>query len=261
MIIKPTCPFCNFSRELGSEKIPSGVSYVTCPRCNQRFEYKDPGPEFSFGHWKKDSEKEGPAIATPWERRDELGILRAVSQTFKSVLFSPVNFFKGMPQGEGIGEPFAFGLLTGSLGTMFGLFWQFLLVPDRVLSLSSTLSDRFEMNLLFLVILVVSPVFIILNMFITGGLIHLCLLIVRGGRSGFEGTFRVIAFSQATQILSLVPFIGSLTSLIWRFIIIVIGLRETHRISYLRVFAAFLFPVGLLLLLSAGLLLSLLMYV
>ena len=77
---------------------------------------------------------------------------------------------------------------------------------------------------------------------------HLCflslfLLVVRGGQNGFEATFRVVSYSQATQALGLIPFIGGWIGGIWQLIVQIIGLREIHEISYFRVVIAFLIPV------------------
>ena len=71
---------------------------------------------------------------------------------------------------------------------------------------------------------------------------------VRGGRKGFEATFRVVAYSQATRVWSIIPFIGSPIGWVWRTVVQIIGLKEVHQISYVRIIVAFLIPLALLLL-------------
>jgi hypothetical protein len=71
---------------------------------------------------------------------------------------------------------------------------------------------------------------------------------VRGGRKGFEVTFRVVAYSQATRVWSIIPFIGSPIGWVWRTVVQIIGLKEVHQISYVRITVAFLIPLALLLL-------------
>jgi hypothetical protein len=83
-------------------------------------------------------------------------------------------------------------------------------------------------------------------MFVTSGILHLCLLIVQAGNHGFEGTFRVVALSQATQILGVVPFIGGIVGAIWFIVVQIIGLREIHETSYLRVIIALILPLVLI---------------
>ncbi len=115
-------------------------------------------------------------------------------------------------------------------------------------------------GLIFLVMVVAIPVCVTLSMFIYSAILHLLLMIVRGGKNRFEATFRVVAYSQAAQAWDLIPVVGSWIGGIWQLIVQVIGLREMHNISYLRVFMAFLLPVGILFLLTMMALVPLLIY-
>jgi hypothetical protein len=76
--------------------------------------------------------------------------------------------------------------------------------------------------------------------------------LVRGGKNRFEATFRVVAFSQATAVWSILPFIGSPIGWVWKTIVLTIGLKEAHEISYLRIVVAFLIPLALLLFIVTG---------
>jgi hypothetical protein len=59
----------------------------------------------------------------------------------------------------------------------------------------------------------------------------------------------VVSYSQATQLLGLFPFIGGLIGFLWMIIVQIIGLKEIHETSYLKVIIAFLIPPALILLL------------
>ena len=77
-----------------------------------------------------------------------------------------------------------------------------------------------------------------------------------GGKNGFEATFRVISYSQAIQVVGVIPFIGGLLGGLWVLVVQVIGIREIHETSYLRVIVAFLIPLALIfLIVMAGVLL------
>ncbi|MCF8104880.1 MAG: zinc-ribbon domain-containing protein [Desulfohalobiaceae bacterium] len=43
--MKIQCPKCGFSREVDAEKIPGRASLATCPKCGQKFYFRDPEPE------------------------------------------------------------------------------------------------------------------------------------------------------------------------------------------------------------------------
>ena len=50
----------------------------------------------------------------------------------------------------------------------------------------------------------------------------------------------------------MIPFIGSLIGWIWRSIVQIIGLKEAHETTYLRIIIAFSIPLVLVLLIIAG---------
>jgi len=247
MTVEITCPNCNFSKIIPKEKIPAGVRWANCPRCKNRFEFAAQYPAFGSEREQKgtEPEREIRRQTPPWENRSELGIWQGLYQTFKAVLFSPENLFKSMIVTGGIKEPLAYGLLFGSMGTMFGFFWQFLLIGGSLRSIDQGLTGQLPMGFIFLIIMLISPIFVILTIFFTSGIMHLMLLIV-GVKKEFEATFRVISYSQATQILGVIPFIGGMIGGFWLFIVQFIGLRAIHEISYLKMVMAFLIPVVVL---------------
>jgi len=226
MNIEITCPKCNFSKTVQGDKIPDGVRWVICPGCRHRFEFDPVKPDVKRGE------------GSPWERRVELGLRQGIYQTFMSALFSPGRFFREMTSGKGIREPMAFGLLLGSLGYMIGFFWEFLLISGSIMPYSSSFLSQVPVNWLFLIVMILSPLLVILNMFVTGAIIHVLMLAFNGGKGGFEGTFRVIAFGQTTKALSFIPFIGEVIGWFWNSVLVVIGLKEIHNTSYFRAIAA-----------------------
>jgi len=251
MTLEVTCPKCNFTKKVPEEKIPFGVRWANCPRCKEIFEFAPPNLDSPFldKQVKTDTDNQKKNRLSPWEERSNLGFWQGIYQTFKAVLFSPEKLFKSMIFNKGIKEPLAYGLLFGSMGTMFGFFWQFLIIGGSIRSIDQGLVGQLPMGLIFLMIMLISPIFVILTIFLTSGIMHLMLLIVGGGKNGFEATFRVISFSQATQILGVIPFIGGIIGGFWLFIAQFIGLRAIHEISYLKVLLAFLIPVIALILL------------
>ncbi len=186
-----------------------------------------------------------------------MGVWPSVFATLKAVLFSPETFFHSSDIRGGIREPFAFGLLMGSASTMFSLFWKFLVLSGGLMAVDLPLFGQRTAWFVFLILLVFVPVFVAVSMFIFAAILHLMLLLVRGGGNGFEASFRVIAYAQAAQIWAMIPFLGGWVGFIWQFIVQVIGLREIHRTSYLRVIAAFVIPVMLFFLLLAAILIPL----
>ena len=259
MRVEITCPQCNFSKSIPKERIPAGARWATCPQCKRRFAFAPPEAGPRPEQEKAGSESRLERQTPPWENRAELGLWQGIYQTFKAVLFSPDKLFSTMAHKRGIMEPFAFGLLFGAIGSMFGFFWQFL-ISGSILPLGEALMGHLSMSLIFFGVMIISPLFVIIAMFLTSAILHLLLLIVRGGRNGFEATFRVVSYSQATQIWGIIPFLGGFIGGIWIIIVQIIGLREIHETSYLRVILALLIPVALILLLVLAIVIPFLVF-
>jgi hypothetical protein len=260
MTIHISCPNCNFSKEIPEEKIPVGTRWATCPQCKSRFELALPESRFDFEQDEGGIREESQAQrkATDWENRSELGIWNGIYQTFKAVLFSPARFFGTMSFEGGMKEPLAFGLLLGSIGSMFGLFWHFLMTSGGLLAFGHEFIGQFTMSILFIGIMILSPLFVTITIFFTSAILHVLLLMLKAGTNGFEATFRVVSYSQAAQILGLVPFIGGFIGGIWFLIVQVIGLREIHETSYLRIIIALLIPLALVFFLVMAVMISVL---
>ncbi len=264
MTVELVCPYCHFSKKVPKEKIPARARWATCPSCGQRFEFstreKDTGPAIEESG-PEPVFKERKRKGAPWENRSELGLWHGIYDTFKAVLFSPGAFFSSLSLDGGIKEPLAFGVLVGSFGRMFGVFWPFLIFSGSLLALGQSVFSHLTMGLIFLIIIVIIPFFLILSMFIYSGILHLLLLIVGGGKNSFEATFRVVSYSQATRAWVLIPFIGGWIGGIWQLVVQAIGLREIHETSYFRVIIAFLIPLALLLLMTVAVVIPLLIYI
>ena len=73
-----------------------------------------------------------------------------------------------------------------------------------------------------------SPFLIIAGLFLSAGILHLCLMLVRGTKYGFEATFRTVAYGYSANALMVIPFCGGFLAALWAIILYIIGLREAH---------------------------------
>ncbi len=242
MIITIKCPYCGYSKRVLKEKIPISIKWIRCSSCNQRFEFKtdespiDEGPEFS-------TEAGLKRIPSYWERRGDLGLWKGIYLTVKEVIIAPNKFFQGLTTSHGLREPLAFGILLTAIGVMFSVFFQILFFSGMGGLLHLGTLGGFGAGIIFLIFIILIPLFIVVYLFFSAGLIHLGLLIFRGAGNGFEGTFRVIAFSQAVQILGLIPFLGGAISGVYTLAVQLIGLKEIHETSYLKVILGYFVPI------------------
>jgi hypothetical protein len=194
----------------------------------------------------------GPERGTPWDRRDQLGIIPAIFDTIKGVLFSPAEFYRAMPKTGGIGAPLAFGMIVGYLGLLVATIYNALtqtLVGSAFRDLEESplarLAPFLEGGLGFVANAILGPFYVLIGLFVGAGIYHLVLMILGQARQGFETTFRVVCYGQATAVFQVVPFCGGLVMAIWLIVVNIIGLSEAHGIGRGSAAIAVLAPVVL----------------
>jgi hypothetical protein len=190
--------------------------------------------------------EDGPA----WERRKELGFVKAVIQTWKEVLFNPTVSFPRMKTTGGYAAPFLFNLTMVVIYAFFTTIYQLLLSgvfaaagsaqhdSNSLSGLSAGLPPLLNVG----VMIVVVPILLGFT-FLSAGITHLCLSLFKGTSKSFEATYRVICYSYSTWVFALVPCAGGIVSGIWWLVCTIIGLSKVHRTEGWRAAVAVLLPV------------------
>ncbi len=187
-------------------------------------------------------EEMAPESYCMWEDMENLGFFKAFFGTIWEVLFHPSLFFSRMPVERGLGYPLIFALVMGVLGGMFGLLYQFVMMFIFGGFSESEGFGGFSVPML-IGSAIGLPIITVIGVFIASGILHVCLMIVRGNRKGFEATFRVIAYAMSTQVFGIIPILGGMIGGIWSLVVEIIGLRESHGISTGRAAFAMFLPV------------------
>lgn len=190
---------------------------------------------------------------TPWERREQLGLVPALVETTGQVLLHPADFFRRMPVAGGLGAPILYALIVGYLGIVVQAVYQAVLH----IGLGSALrgfGDRGALGglgpvlqggagLIFQIVL--GPVLLLMGLFIGAGIYHLILMLMGQAREGFEATVRVVSYGHAASVVMLLPFCGGLVAVVWWIVIGIVGLSEAHRIGRGSAAVAILAPIVL----------------
>ncbi|MFO7818396.1 MAG: YIP1 family protein [Thermodesulfobacteriota bacterium] len=274
------CPKCSFTRDVPDDKIPESSRRATCPKCGTRFDFREQsssdqadqadvhnpqaagekettrdniwtqldnmggseesGNESSAAPHPQNSEDK----KTPWENLDEEGFFPGFARTIKKAMFSPVDFFSGMPL-TGLGRPLVFYLILAEIQAVATFIWQMLgFVPMMGQhGQGAGLVGLGVMGIGSLALLIIYPVILTLLLFVVSGINHLLLKICGAGDQGFEGTFRVVAYGNSPMILGVIPFVGAFIGSIWTIVVTVIGYKNMHAATYGRVILALLLPV------------------
>lgn len=183
---------------------------------------------------------------TPWEDREQQGFFNGLFKTVKEVLFEPAVFFERMSVSGGLTDPLLFGLIIGMVGAMFSYFWQIALQGAMQNFMTQEMQAASQYSMLqgagMALLAACTPFLIIIWLFIASGMLHLFLLMVQGGKAGFEASFRVVAYSQSPYLFLALPFCGGLIAWVWSLVIIIVGLKHAHGITGGKAAFAVLFP-------------------
>ncbi len=182
---------------------------------------------------------------------DQGSLFERLWNTWKEVMFHPGGFFKGIPLAAGLGRPLVYAIIIGSIGIVFGTFynyiWQSLSgggfrqpgMPEEMAAVMTKIQ-----SVIFIVMIVFSPLLVVIGVFIWSGILHLCLMIVGGAKQGFEATFRSVAYGcYSPMLLGVIPFCGGMVGAVWGIVLQIIGLKETHKISTGKAVLAFFLPL------------------
>ena len=189
-----------------------------------------------------------------WERRSEVGFLKAIFQTVKSVLFHPGTTFSKMNPKGGILAPFIYWILMRMAMLPIAIFYY-----NKMISFLhhfiSHLGPKFAaVNLSFP--LTRTIILIFLAPFFCSGIIHLGLKIVGAARHSWRATFRIFCYALGSvSIFAIIPLLGSFLVIFWGCFVFFTGLKKVNECSTGRAIFSMLLSLVLPVLFAAVLIL------
>lgn len=157
----------------------------------------------------------------PWLKRKEIGFFRALWETIKQILFKPSEFFSNL-EIISYSESLLFYFIVSTIAYEVSLMWNLLW---------SKKPEAIQVPMFFYILII--PIFVVIVLYTGSGIIHLFALLFRG-KGGFKGTFNVLAYTSATNIFYIIPFIGGVIGGIWAIIVGVIGFKIIHKFGTVR---------------------------
>mgnify|MGYP006292836843 CR=1 FL=1 len=178
----------------------------------------------------------------PWENLEEHGFFTGLRLTITRAMLSPRRFFSHMPVANGLSMPLVFYLLIAEVQALAQFFWQ-------LAGIAPQMGQGSQMGVAGVgsaLILIVYPLFLTCILFFVSGINHACLIALRAGEAGFQGTFRTVAYGSAPFVLAVIPLVGPMLGGVWAMVCTIIGLSCVHRTSLGRVLLAMFLPFLLL---------------
>ncbi|MFA5794596.1 MAG: YIP1 family protein [Candidatus Brocadiia bacterium] len=186
---------------------------------------------------------------------DEGPFFTKIINTWKMTMFSPIKFFSAVKL-TGMGKPLIYALIFGVTGSILNAVWQLLMTKLNIPMFGNQLKflELFNISpeIYSAAMIVLSPILIIMSLFIWGGILHLSLMILGGTKNGFEATFRSLCYSYSPFILCLLPICGVIVAGIWMIVLVIIGLRETHQSPTWKAVVGYFMPIVLCICLAIG---------
>jgi hypothetical protein len=186
-----------------------------------------------------------PRSGLPWENRQGRPMLGAFIETLQMVLSRPAEAYTVMRREGGLGDPLLYVTIGGSLGLFVYFIYNILFQSFGFLAnRNNPISHLAAMGIGWLFLLILTPVFIVVGVFIGSAILHVCLMIVGGARYGFETTFRVVCYAGGSVgPLLIIPLCGGLIAGVWRIVLECIGLARAHETDTGRAVLAVLLPI------------------
>lgn len=185
----------------------------------------------------------------PFEDLPRFGFFPGLWGTIMAVLKTPRAFFQAMPVSGGMAKPLIFYLLLSEFMILCHFVWGLfglgavaeLLKSPELMDMGIGLAGFSSVLLL----VIAPPVYVLYVMLLTG-VVHFLLRLLRSGDAGAEATFRVLCYSSAPLLLSVIPILGPQIGGFWSLWLAVIGLKHAHRTGISASAFAVVLPILLL---------------
>jgi hypothetical protein len=189
-------------------------------------------------------EAAAPRTGLPWDERQTKGLFNAFIETLQVVLTKPGAAFTAMKREGGLGEPLLYAVIGGTFGGVFAVTYNFALRSFGSFGDRHGAMEHLFGGIGWIFLLILTPLFVAIGMFVVSAILHVCLMIVNGAKQSFETTFRVVCFAEGSASpLLVIPFCGGFIVGIWKIVLYCIGLARAHETETGRAVFAVLLPL------------------
>lgn len=168
-----------------------------------------------------------PLNDIPWEHPSTHGWLKGFMATIRGVMFQGPAFFSRFHSHGSLAPGYLFFLALGYTTIVGSLLWSkaaVLLLPDA----AALLGSRVALPLLLLI----APIALGLMLLFVTGFIRLSLRLLAPDKSDFVLVYKVVCYSVAPFVLSIVPFVGPPIGALWFVASLITGCRFALRLPW-----------------------------
>ena len=189
-----------------------------------------------------------PPNPLPWEARETRGLLPSFFDTLGLLVTNPAEAWARMRQSGDTASPLLFGTAICWLSmALQGILFRLIAAPVLPAFLGRRLGTLSRFGGTGLAVrLIVAPFVIVIALFVGAAILHFCCMLagaLQTSRSGFEGTLRVVCYSEVSSLASIIPGVGGLIAIVWWIVLAVQGVQRLHQTTSGKAVAAVLIPV------------------
>lgn len=169
---------------------------------------------------------------------ESLGFLQALGATLKQTLLQPNQFFSSVPHTGGWLHPLLYGIIIGTVGNLAGY------VLGSLFEVPFMSHGRLSPGMTFVGMLM--PILVWFGIMLWSLILHGSILLIGARDNRFEATLRIVSYATSPDIFNVIPTLGWTIGAVWKLVLVIIGVRQVHRVSTGRAVLAVLFPVLLI---------------
>ncbi len=185
----------------------------------------------------------------PWELPEHYGFKDSFTKTLLGVMFRPREFFSNVRCSMPLIRPALFYVLMTLYQVLVSRIWVMKSLREMMASVSDpqklAVAENLMNSLNLPMALVVTPFIALFQVFFLAGVYHLMFRIVQPDKADFATTLRIVCYSSAPYILTIIPFGGSNIASLWFVAATFLGCKYALGIPWTRTLLAML-PLFLL---------------
>ena len=205
---------------------------------------------FDTGGEAESGARSGVPQGAPWEQPEHYGFLNSFTKTLLGVMFHPREFFGNVRCNMPLIRPALFFVLMTLYEVLCSRIWLMKSLREMAVQVTDPQKLALAENLMnsldnVPLALVITPFFALAQVFFIAGIYHLMFRIVQPGKADFATTLRIVCYSSAPYVLTIVPIMGSNIASVWFIVSLFLGCKYALGIPWTRTLLAML-PLFLL---------------
>ncbi len=191
------------------------------------------GPENWKGGRSEEKFEKRDLPDVPWESPGQFGRPGALMSTIMKAMLDPKNLFSRIRSGGSLVPGLVFYLLLDTCYAAMYVLWM--LTLQETISVAPEAAGQvtlhFDMSNISMLLLII-PVAATISLGLISGVIHQTMRLLLPEKADFSVTFRVVAYASAPMLLAVVPFIGPMIAPMMFLLLMFIGFRYAHDLTW-----------------------------